>query len=317
MSKWIICCLLHIIVAIKVVAQPFAPGVGEIGTTAIAKDSSVFIMWASKAQVERGPMNISDKNLGLVTFGSISDAIGKADGRVISLGDKGEITLQFDYPISDGDGADFAVFENSFNNTFLELAFVEVSSDGLRFVRFPTTSLSQNSMQFGNDASMNPTQLNNLAGKYRGSYGTPFDLSELKDSLGIDLESITHIKLIDVVGSIDPKFGSRDSKNNLINDPYPTPYPSGGFDLDAVGVIHSNVLSIGDLSSSFSVYPNPTTDLINLQINKRVEVNLYNVTGQIIENKTIDYNGFLDLSSYPKGTYYLRLENNLVKIVRL
>ena len=79
MSKWIICCLLLIIDAITVVAQPFAPGVGEIGTTAIAKDSSIFIMWASKAQVEKGPMNISDKNLGIVTFGSISDAIGKAE----------------------------------------------------------------------------------------------------------------------------------------------------------------------------------------------------------------------------------------------
>jgi hypothetical protein len=317
MSKWLIFCLLQIIVAIKVVAQPFASGVGEIGTTAISKDSSIFIMWASKALVQRGPMDINDNNLGFVTFGSITDAIGKADGKVISLGDKGEITLQFDYSINDGDGADFAVFENSFNNTFLELAFVEVSSDGSRFVRFPTTSLSQNSVQFGNDAFMDPTQLNNLAGKYRGSYGTPFDLSELKDSAGIDLESITHIKLIDVVGSIDTKFGSRDSKNNLINDPYPTPYPSGGFDLDAIGVIHSNVLSIGDLSSSFSVYPNPTTDLINLQINKSAEVNLYNVTGQIIVNKTIDSNGYLNLSEYPKGTYYLRIENNLVKIVRL
>ena len=317
MSKWIICCLLHIIVAIKVVAQPFAPGVGEIGTTAIAKDSSIFIMWASKAQVERGPMNISDKNLGLVTFGSISDAIGKADGRVISLGDKGEITLQFEYPISDGNGFDFAVFENSFNNTFLELAFVEVSSDGSRFVRFPATSLSQNSVQFGNDASMNPTFLNNLAGKYRGSYGTPFDLNELKDSLGIDLERITYIKLIDVVGSIDPKFGSRDGKNNFINDPYPTPYPSGGFDLDAVGVIHSNTLDFKILEDEVKVFPNPTSDFVYIQINKNIQVDLFNVTGQLIENKTIDFSGYLNLSEYPKGTYYLRLENNLVKIVRL
>jgi hypothetical protein len=316
MNKWILC-LVYIVVVMKIIAQPYAPGADDKGTTALFKDSAVFIMWASSAIIERGPMDINNTSLGLVTFGAEDDVKGKADGRVISLGDRGAITLQFESPVSDGDGADFAVFENSFNNTFLELAFVEVSSDGSRFVRFPATSLSQNSVQFGNDAFMDPIQLNNLAGKYRGSYGTPFDLSELKDSVGIDLESITHIKLIDVVGSIDTKFGSRDSKNNLINDPYPTPYPSGGFDLDAVGVIHSNVLSIGDLSSSFSVYPNPTTDLINLQINKSAEVNLYNVTGQIIENKTIDYNGFLDLSSYPKGTYYLRLENNLVKIVRL
>ncbi len=317
MSKWVICCLVQVIVVIKVVAQPFASGVGEIGTSAIAKDSSVFIMWASNAKVERGLMDISDKNLGLVTFGSIADAIGRADGRVISLGDKGSIILQFDFPISDGNGPDFAVFENSFNNTFLELAFVEVSSDGIRFVRFPATSLTQNSVQFGNNASMDPTQLNNLAGKYRGLYGTPFDLNELKDSLGIDLERITHIKLIDVVGSIDPKLGVRDSHNNIINDPYPTPYPSGGFDLDAVGVIHSNILGLKNLEEEVKVYPNPTSDFVYIQINKSSQVNLFTMTGQLIDNKAIDFIGCVDLSEYPKGTYYLRIENNLVKIVRI
>ena len=239
------------------------------------------------------------------------------DGKVISLGDGGAIKLQFESPISDGDGADFAVFENSFNNTFLELAYVEVSSDGKHFVRFPSTSLSQNSVQFGNDAFMDPTQLNNLAGKYRGAYGTPFDLNDLKDSAGIDLESITHIKLIDVVGSIDQKFGSSDSHNNLINDPYPTPYPSGGFDLDAVGVIHSNVLNTSDLTVGFKVYPNPTTDLIYLQLNKSTEVSLIDITGQFIENKTIDCSGFLDLSRYPKGTYYLCMEDKRIRITRL
>ena len=316
MNKWILC-LVYIVVATKILAQPYAPGADDKGTTALFKDSAVFITWASSAIVERGAMDISNPSLGLVTFGSNTDGIGKADGKVISLGDGGAIKLQFESPISDGDGADFAVFENSFNNTFLELAFVEVSSDGKHFVRFPSTSLSQNSVQFGNDAFMDPTQLNNLAGKYRGSYGTPFDLSELKDSTGIDLESITHIKLIDVVGSIDQKFGSSDSHNNLINDPYPTPYPSGGFDLDAVGVIHSNVLNTSDLTVGFKVYPNPTTDLIYLQLNKSAEVSLINITGQLIENKTIDFSGFLDLSRYPKGTYYLCMEDKRIRITRL
>ena len=316
MNKWILC-LVYVVSVMKVIAQPYAPSADDKETTALFKDSAVFITWASSAIVERGAMDISNPSLGLVTFGEVYDVIGKADGRVISLGDKGTVTLRFESPISDGDGADFAVFENSFNNTFLELAFVEVSSDGKRFVRFPCISLSQNSVQFGNDAFMDPTQLNNLAGKYRGSYGTPFDLSELKDSTGIDLENITHIKLIDVVGSVDPKFGSRDIHNNLINDPYPTPYPSGGFDLDAVGVIHSNVLSTIELPSTFLLYPNPTTDFIFLQINKIAEVDLFNVTGQLLENKTIDYNGFLDLSTHPQGTYYLRFANNFIKITRL
>jgi hypothetical protein len=47
------------------------------------------------------------------------------------------------------------------------------------------------------------------------------------------------VRIIDVVGSIDPAFGTRDSLGNLINEPFPTPFSSSGFDLDAVGVIHA------------------------------------------------------------------------------
>ena len=42
--------------------------------------------------------------------------------RVVSLGEGGTITLRFEPPISDGDGDDFAVFENSVVEGFLELA---------------------------------------------------------------------------------------------------------------------------------------------------------------------------------------------------
>ncbi len=110
MNKWILC-LVYIVVATKVIAQPYAPGADDKGTTALFKDSAVFITWASSAIVERGAMDISNPSLGLVTFGEVDDVIGKADGRVISLGDKGTVTLRFESPISDGDGADFAVLK--------------------------------------------------------------------------------------------------------------------------------------------------------------------------------------------------------------
>ena len=84
------------------------------------------------------------------SFGSAASALGPADAydfgtglpstsptTVVSLGDGGSITLTFAHPLSDGTGPDLAVFENAFNDTFLELAFVEVSSDGANFVRFP------------------------------------------------------------------------------------------------------------------------------------------------------------------------------------
>ena len=42
-----------------------------------------------------------------------------------------------------GNSWDFCVFENAFNDSFLELGFVEVSSNGNDFYRFPSTSFTQ------------------------------------------------------------------------------------------------------------------------------------------------------------------------------
>ena len=56
---------------------------------------------------------------------------------------------------------------------------------------------------------------------------------------GLDIQRITHVKVIDVVGSIDPDYASHDSHGNKVNDPWPTPFHTGGFDLDAIGVIHA------------------------------------------------------------------------------
>ena len=74
--------------------------------------------------------------MGKASSGDTNSPLGKAgDGTILSLGDGGEATLTFSTPISNGQGADFAIFENSFSATFLELGLVEVSSDGQNFVR--------------------------------------------------------------------------------------------------------------------------------------------------------------------------------------
>ena len=78
---------------------------------------------------------------------------------VVSLGDGGYGILTFDEPIDNGLGWDFAVFENSFSDDFLELAFVEVSSDGINFFRFPATSLTQDIVQVGGFGNIDANEL--------------------------------------------------------------------------------------------------------------------------------------------------------------
>ncbi len=205
-------------------------------------DSDKFIAWVTSADITRGYKNISDKNAGKVNYGVKKNATGKADGKVVSLGDSGVVVLTFEIPLANGDGPDFAIFENGAmygSKPFLELAFVEVSSNGVDFFRFPALSLVPETPQTASFDGTDPSLIKNLAGKTLADQGTTFDLNELKDITGLDINNITHIKLVDVIGAVTGNHISYDSKGHKINDPYPTPFDSGGFDLDAVGVINN------------------------------------------------------------------------------
>lgn len=240
------------------VAQ-FAPAAGQASSTAVHVESNAIVGWAVSCEVTRGWQHLQDTTLGYASYGEASDAIGAADPAVVSLGDAGSAVLTFNEPIGNRDGYDFAVFENGFSDTFLELAFVEVSSDGVQYVRFPAVSHSQTQTQIGPFGEVDTENIHHLAGKYRAQYGTPFDLEELKDSAVINIDSIVYVRIVDVVGSIDPAFGTMDSEGNMINELYPTAFESGGFDLDAVAVLDGLVLSLSDhaMDTVKHLYPNP------------------------------------------------------------
>ncbi|MBR4392092.1 MAG: T9SS type A sorting domain-containing protein [Bacteroidales bacterium] len=233
-----------VILPLLSVAQ-FAPPAGQEGSTAIDADDPLFVAWATGCTVERGPMRIDKPQNGLASYGVEADALGKADDTLlVSLGDGGKAILTFESPICNGPGPDFAVFENPLkwavdtNLYFLELAFVEVSSDGANFVRFPAYSYIPTETQVGTFACTDPKMIHNLAGKYMPHYGTPFELDDLPETPGLDKDNITHVRIVDVVGCINPEYATYDCEGRIINDPWPTPFNSSGFDLDAVGVIH-------------------------------------------------------------------------------
>lgn len=241
--------------------EQFAPPAGQPGSTAISKDSAVFVAWATGCSVTRGLRDISTPDSGYAEVGDSTSATGTAGAQgVVSLGDGGSAILTFDNPIMNGAGWDFAVFENAITDDFLELAFVEVSSDGVNFFRFPATSLTQDTVQVGTFGSVDATKINNLAGKYRVNFGTPFDLEELAGEPGLDVNNITHVKIIDAVGSIQNAYATYDRYGNKVNDLWPTPFVSSGFDLDAVGVLHqvsTGIHNPAGNSISLEIFPNP------------------------------------------------------------
>lgn len=230
---------------------PYAPGADDPGTTAIHKDDPSFVAWADGYEDYLFGTHLAPN------WKTPAKALGQAEGlvgEVVSLGRGGSITLTFSAGIRNGGGADFAVFENGFEDTFLELAYVEVSSDGTNFVRFPGYSFTPGPVDAFGD--LDPVFVTGFAGKYRQAYGTPFDLDDLQRAYDsqlagqtdfspefasallaafplLDLQHVTHVRLVDVLGD-----GSAfDAGGEVVYDPYPTT-ASAGFDLDAVGVIN-------------------------------------------------------------------------------
>ena len=303
---------------------PFCGAVGTEGCDAIYTDSSAIVAWATGITVERGPVDITDPDGPRVHFGTDEMGLGAAGTtttNAVSLGDGGIATLTFARPIANGEGPDFAVFENSWGDYFLELAFVEVSSDGERFVRFPATSLTPTDVQVGSNGFVDPTFINNLAGKYRVGYGTPFDLEELADSTGLDITRITHVRLIDVVGSIDPQYATYDAFGHMVNDPWPTNdtvYGSGGFDLTGVAVLHENTTGIDDIATSnISVWPNPATDMLNIVSTSADKARLMDINGRTVETYVLrDGRTSVSISHLPAGVYMLQIGSTISKIVK-
>jgi len=315
--KAVIIFLCFSLIGLSSIAQ-YAPAAGQPGSTAIYKDSSSIIAWATQCSINRGWQNISDTTLGKTNVGNNNSALGIADNDVISLGDGGTAVLQFAQAISNGPGPDFAVFENAFDDFFLELAFVEVSSDGQNYVRFPAHSLTQTATQVGGFGHLQAVKINNLAGKYRVGYGTPFDLEELKNTAGLDITHITHIRIIDVVGSIDNAYATFDSAGNKVNDPFPTPFPSSGFDLDAVAVLNvSTSLPTATEAFKLRVYPNPSSGILHIQCSEESTIQVISINGNVIQNQHINAGlNTLNLDYLAKGLYFIKINNSKGSIVR-
>ena len=165
---------------------------------------------------------------------------------VLTLGVDAQVTVGFDVTITNGPGADFIVFENGFEaggSIFAEVAFVEVSTNGVDFARMP-------SRYNGATGPFPPLLYGTFSGLAGGipvlanvdtnaidpfdpvvSGGEAFDLADLRDhalvtSGALDLSEIHFVRLVDMVAGTD-----LDSEGTVVWD-------AGAADFDAISVIH-------------------------------------------------------------------------------
>lgn len=173
--------------------------------------------------------------------------LGGGSSHVLTLGEGGNVTLGFDVTIVDGPGADFATFENGFvigsgPGVFSEIAYVEVSTNGVDFARFPSKYFGTGSSMgaYRNIAGGMPVVANALTNTVSPfdptvSGGEAFDLADLAGEPSV-LAGDVVLNDIHFVRLVDCAPGSTDSLGTPIG-------ASGGADFDAVAVINSNVTS--------------------------------------------------------------------------
>ena len=224
------------------------------------------------------------------------NALGPATGDrldIVSLGDlsrqqidqdmePGRITLSFDEPIRQQDGYEFVVFENGFTSDaswstgsiagqmFTELGYVEVSTNGVDYARFPAVSLTPEPV--GSYGTIEISNVYNLAGKHPNGTGTPFELQDIAGEPNVvsglvDINDIKYVRIVDIPGSgdfydqaaahIDPAGGAvRDyyADNHPVYDAWVT-FGSGGVDIEAVGVLEEQKYSADiDLNGVVDMY---------------------------------------------------------------
>jgi hypothetical protein len=172
---------------------------------------------------------------------------------VCSLGFGGALTLSFDVTLADGPGADLTVFENPITfagQVFSEAAFVEVSTDGVHFARFPNryagppTGLSGFTAPWGTYSGLTgciPVRADVVGNSIDPldpvvSGGEAFDLAALAPdplvaSGAVDLAAIHFVRLVDVQNGV-----GLDSFGNVIWD---NAGAAGSADIDAVAVLNT------------------------------------------------------------------------------
>ncbi len=218
-----------------------------------SRDAAELSFWASTVvDSDRGYQDYQQPDLGYASYGSQDDILGSM-GTPFSLGDGGQVTVSFEQEIINGTGDDFVVFENGFEwqGVYMELGFVEVSSNGIDFSRLP--SLCRLTTQPGPWDTSDPAEFYNLAGNYAG--GTGFDLQDLVTAGDanvisglVDIDHITFVRVVDVVGDISNGGATQDYLGNAVADPYPTVSESCGMDITGIAGIHGGTVATEQVS---------------------------------------------------------------------
>lgn len=172
--------------------------------------------------------------------------------------------------------------------------------------------------QFGspNDASGNPDGTNGEDWFLLTIYGLGSDSLHTGDSVTfyladyrfadntldyiVDSWTVIDLSSLGAVYGLDFNLTSSDNGQYGMNTP-------AYFAMDNLSVDFTEVEE--NIASHFSVYPNPTTGLLNINIEANSKVDLYTINGQLIKTITSNSNQLQwDLTDLSNGIYFIQVE---------
>jgi dienelactone hydrolase len=91
---------------------------------------------------------------------------------------------------------------------------------------------------------------------------------------------------------------------------------------DEASTIQTNIecapiLGVQENNVAISIYPNPTQDMVYVNVATNVSYEVYSTIGQeLLKGKLNENNKQIDLSNFSEGIYYVRIENETIKILK-
>lgn len=200
---------------------------------------------------------------------------------LLTLGEEGWVVLEFtDNVVVDEPGVDFTVFENVLDygsGYFREVAFVDVSADGVNWTRFPWDGVT----------------LEGLAGVWPTTGEDPTDPSvsggDQFDLADVGMSWISHVRLVDC--------GEQVSDGGL-------------FDLDAVAAVHwtTGIQEQEEPCEDVLRAPSPFGNQLNIYTETEGELLLYSIEGRLLlEQEVGSGRTTVNTSLIPGGCYLLVL----------
>lgn len=232
------------------------------------------------------PMNI----FGLPFAGATETVPASSQNDLCSIGFGGEIIVGFKGKVLiDAPGADFTIFENVMKNDitgriFMEPAIISVSYDGINYTEFPFDTLTLEGC-----AGTKPTIGNQDPYNPEVSGGNSFDLST------IGISKIKYIKIKDFT-----KYVYQHSTHPHWD------VTLSGFDLDAV--VGINLENDDDLTVNTIINSKYKIENNSIYSDYYTSYIIYSINGEIVYEND-NFNGYIDLSKFYSGIYFIYLSN--------